>query len=184
MISPRDPPATCFPTLAPQHALFITTNTDFPYFAPTSCLRLFPFPFPCVVWPSLPGVQVCRAVLVAASTIPDPSTRPCHTRKGKQNGGYGRVPSGFRLKSPATTSAISSRHVGVGYLILIPSGAPSGASCQSWLAGHHATSLAPALHALVGHMLDPWHSLHLLLWRLCSHICDPTHSLHWFFRRL
>ena len=72
MLGPRDPPTTCFPTRTPQPALFITTDTDFPYFAPTACLRPSPSPFPCVVCSSLTGSQVCRVVLVAASTIPDP----------------------------------------------------------------------------------------------------------------
>ena len=33
-------------------------------------------------------------------------------------------------------------------------------------------------------MLDPTHTLHLLLMRLCSHICDPPHSLHVLLMRL
>ena len=76
-------------------------------------------------------------------------TRPCHRRKRTPNGFACRVPSGFRLQNPKPSLLFrldpsfwtSELHVesailisvGVGYLI--PSGEPSGASCQSWLAG-------------------------------------------------
>ena len=55
-----------------QHALYITIDTTFANFAPTSRLRTSPFPFPCVVWSCWPGSQVVQAVLTDPFTIPDP----------------------------------------------------------------------------------------------------------------
>ena len=137
-----DPLTTCFPTLTPQHALFITTDTAFSYFSPTSCLSLSPFPFPSVVWSSLPWSQLGQVALTDPFTIRDPrrtSVVSLHDTAVSRRGRHQAVPhkhghSERRLLQCAVWVSSQQNSNTLCYLsrpsigYLLPSGAPSGAS--------------------------------------------------------